>query len=159
MSESELMSYSENLIIIEKYDDFINYIYPVLQNVPRKHGVIKERLLNLLFEQIEVFYKALKSNQKSKLYEADAGLASIRHHLRFFADSNRRLISQKQHQVASIKLAEVGGVLNSWIKGRQESGGNRGNGVNSGSRASNWNNYVCNSNWNIGVRLACEYTV
>lgn len=35
-------------------------------------------------------------------------------------------------------------------------GGNRDNGVNSGSRASNWNNYVWNSNWNIGCRFACE---
>lgn len=36
-------------------------------------------------------------------------------------------------------------------------GGNRTNGVNAGSRASNWNNYVWNSNWNIGSRFACEY--
>ena len=35
-------------------------------------------------------------------------------------------------------------------------GGNRDNGVNAGSRASNWNNYVWNSNWNIGCRFACE---
>lgn len=118
MSESEPMSYSENLIIIEKYSEFVNYIYPVLQNIPRKHGVIKERVLSLIFEQVELFYKALKSNQKSRLYEADAGLASIRYYLRFFADNNRRLISNHQHQVAGIKIAEVGGILNSWIKGR-----------------------------------------
>lgn len=36
-------------------------------------------------------------------------------------------------------------------------GGNRDNGVNAGSRASNWNNYVWNSNWNIGCRFACEH--
>ncbi len=36
-------------------------------------------------------------------------------------------------------------------------GGNRDNASYSGSRASNWNNYVWNSNWNIGVRFACEY--
>lgn len=32
--------------------------------------------------------------------------------------------------------------------------GTRTNGVNSGSRASNWNNYPWNSNWNIGLRAA-----
>jgi hypothetical protein len=107
-----------NLIIIEKYNEFVNYIYPVLQNIQRKHGIIKERILLLIFEQVELFYKALKSNQKSRLYEADANLASIRYYLRFLADRNRKLISQKQHHVASIKIAEVGKILNSWIKGK-----------------------------------------
>lgn len=108
----------EQLIIIEKYDEFINYIYPVLQNIQRKHGVVKERVINLIFEQVEMFYKALKSNQKSRLYEADANLASLRYYLRFLADKNRKLITQKQHQVASIRLAEVGKILHSWMKGK-----------------------------------------
>ena len=35
-------------------------------------------------------------------------------------------------------------------------GGNRDNTVESGSRSSNWNNYVWNTNWNIGCRYACN---
>lgn len=66
----------KNLIIIEKYEEFVNYTYPVLQNIPRKHGVVKERILLIIFEQVELFYKALKSGQKSKLYEADSNLAT-----------------------------------------------------------------------------------
>lgn len=108
----------EQLIIIEKYDEFVNYIYPVLQNIQRKHGVVKERVINLIFEQVELFYKGLKSSQKSRLYEADANLASIRYYLRFLANGNRKLITQKQHQVASIRLAEVGKILHSWMKGK-----------------------------------------
>ncbi len=34
--------------------------------------------------------------------------------------------------------------------------GNRNNGSNSGSRCSNWNNAPWNSNWNIGLRAACD---
>lgn len=34
--------------------------------------------------------------------------------------------------------------------------GTRTNGATSGSRASNWNNYPWNSNWNIGLRAACD---
>jgi hypothetical protein len=112
------MNNANDLIIIEKYEEFVNYIYPVLQNIQRKHGVVKERILLIIFEQVELFYKALKSNQKSRLYEADSNLASIRFYLRFLADKNRKLISQKQHRVASIKIAEVGKILNSWIKGK-----------------------------------------
>ena len=36
-------------------------------------------------------------------------------------------------------------------------GGNRDNGVNAGSRASNWNNYVWNSYWDVGCRFACDH--
>jgi len=106
---------ANGLVIIEKYDEFVNYIYPVLQNIQRKHGVVKERVLLLIFEQVELFYKALKSKQISRLYECDSNLASIRYYLRFLADPRRKLISQKQHQVASIKLSEVGKILNAWI--------------------------------------------
>ena len=109
------MNPSKNLVIIEKYEDFANYVYLVLQNVPRKHRVLKEKIIHLVFEQVELFYKAIKSNQKSRLYEADANLASIRFYLRFLADEKRKLISQKQHQVASIKIAEVGKMLHSWL--------------------------------------------
>jgi hypothetical protein len=35
-------------------------------------------------------------------------------------------------------------------------GGNRDETTNSGSRASNWNNPVWNTNWNIGCRYACN---
>ncbi|MCT7549804.1 diversity-generating retroelement protein Avd [Aliarcobacter butzleri] len=110
------MNTGKQLIIIEKYEDFSNYIYLVLQNIPRKHGILKEKIIQLVFEQVELFYKAIKSDSKSRLYEADANLASIRFYLRFLANENRKLISQKQHQTASIKLAEVGKILNSWKK-------------------------------------------
>lgn len=32
------------LIIIEKYDGFVNYLYPIIQNIPRKHGTVKEMM-------------------------------------------------------------------------------------------------------------------
>ena len=35
-------------------------------------------------------------------------------------------------------------------------GGNRDNAAISGSRCSNWNNAPWNSNWNIGLRAACD---
>lgn len=110
-----------DLVIIEKYDEFIEYIYPALQNVDRKHGVIKEESLKLIFNQVELFYKAIKSNQVSKLYEADALLAVIRHRLRFLADPKRKLLSQKQHQYASIKLSEVGKILGSMLQNKGQS--------------------------------------
>ena len=36
-------------------------------------------------------------------------------------------------------------------------GGLRDHGVNAGSRASSWNNYVWHSDWHIGCRFACDH--
>ena len=111
-----------DLYIIEKYDEFLNYIYPAAQNIPRKHGVLKEGFIRLIFEQPELFYKAIKSGHKSKIYEADAGIAAIKHRLRFLADDKRKLITKRQHQVASVKLAETGKLIGKMLRGRQDSG-------------------------------------
>ena len=63
---------NSGLIVVEKYDVFVNYIYPKLQNIPRKHGILKEKTIKLVFLQVELFYKAIKSKHISKLYEADS---------------------------------------------------------------------------------------
>lgn len=106
------------LVIIERYDGFVNYLYPIVQNMERRHGTVKEMITQSIFIQVELFYKALKSDQKSKLHEADANLATIRYWLRFMANDKRRFISKHQHQVASIKIDEVGSILGAWIKGK-----------------------------------------
>ncbi len=105
-----------NLLIIEKYEEFVNYVYPVVQNIDRKHGYVKRKFIDLIFQQVDIFYKAINTSQKSRLYEADGNLASIRFYLRFLANDKRKLLSKKQQQVCEIKLAEVGSILNSWIK-------------------------------------------
>lgn len=40
--------------------------------------------------------------------------------------------------------------------GSNRASGNRDNAAYSGSRCSNWNNSAWNSNWNIGLRAACD---
>ena len=119
---------ASDLIIIEKYTEFVNYIYPIIQNIERRHGVVKLRAIELIFLQPELFYKAIKTRQISKLYEADGNLASIRYYLRFLTQLNRfkgnqtknKGISVKQHQTASILLSEVGNILNAWIIRKQK---------------------------------------
>lgn len=104
------------MAVIEKLEEFINYMYPIAQNIPRKHGVARDAFLRAVFAQVDLFITAGKSGQPSRLYAADAGLAGLRFWLRFLADPRRKLISQRQHQVASVHLAEVGGMVNAWIR-------------------------------------------
>ena len=105
-----------DLIIIEKYEKFLNYMYPIAQNIPRKHGIAKEMFIHSLLEQVKLFSIAGKSNQISKLYICDAGLQELRFWLRFMEDPNRKIITPKQHQVSSLQLEEVGKILGKWIK-------------------------------------------
>lgn len=76
--------------------------------MPGKHRGFRDRLLGVMFQQIELFHLAAKSDQVSRLYAADAGLATLREFLRFAADPARRLLSRRQHEVAEIILAETG---------------------------------------------------
>jgi len=110
------------MAIVEKYEGFVNYMYPIAQNIARKHGVARDAFLRAMFAQVDLFIVAGKSGQPSRLYAADAGLASLRFWLRFLADPKRKLISQNQHRVAQVHLAEVGGMLNAWIRSGRRKG-------------------------------------
>jgi hypothetical protein len=112
----------KQLAIVEKYETFVNYVYPIAQNIPRQHGVARDGFLHAVFSQVELFIVAGKSGQVSRLYAADAGLATLRFWLRFLGDPRRKLISQNQHRVAMVHLAEVGGMLNAWIKSSKGKG-------------------------------------
>ena len=89
------------LAIVERFEGFVNYTYPIAIDIRRSHHVVRDRLILAMFEQVSLFQQAGKSSQISKLYLADAGLAHLRFLLRFLADANRRLISRHQHEVAA----------------------------------------------------------
>ena len=109
----------KQLQIVEKYERFANYIYPVLQNMRRTHGVLRDQVLKSVFLQIELLNRAGKSGQIARLYEADANLSNLRFYIRFLADPKRKLISQKQSTVSSVHLAEVGKMLGAWIRSKK----------------------------------------
>ncbi len=115
MIKDETASYRQ-LAVVEKYETVINYLYPILQNVPRKHGIARDIMMRVLFEEVELIIEAGKSKSPSRLYSADAHLALLRFWLRFAADPARKLITPKQHRVAQAMIAEVGGMLGAWIK-------------------------------------------
>lgn len=107
---------SAGLAIVERYERFIDYLYPVLQNVPRKHGVARDAVMESMFGEVELLITAAKSGQASRLYAADATLATLRFWLRFMVHPSRKLITPHQHRAAEVLLAEVGRMLGGWIK-------------------------------------------
>lgn len=109
----------EQLAIVEKYEHFLDYVYPIFLGMRRAHYIVRDRALAAAFGQVELLNEAGKANTLPRLYAADAGLASLRFYLRFFAAPGRKLISKHQHQTAAIQLAETGKMLGAWIRRTQ----------------------------------------
>ena len=105
---------TDALAIVEKYEAFVSYLYPILQNAPRKHGVLRDAVLAALFLPVGGLYHAAKSKQVSRLYAVDAEFATLRSHLRFLSQAGIRIISPRQHEVCLALLAEPGRMLNAW---------------------------------------------
>jgi len=106
---------NDQMLIVEKYERVIAYLYPIIQHTPRKHGIARDKLLERLFDQVELFIQAGKSDHISKLYAADANLAMLRFYLRFFREGIHHITS-KQEIHAQVLIAEVGAILGAWIK-------------------------------------------
>jgi hypothetical protein len=109
-----------SLAIVERFDGFVNYLYPMLTNTSRQHRVLRDTLIAAMFAQYKLFHSAGKSSQLSRLYEADAGLAYLKELLRFMAGPDRRLVSRRQCEVASSHLAQTGAMLGAWVKSAQK---------------------------------------
>jgi hypothetical protein len=105
----------DQMLIVEKYETVIMYLYPIAQNMPRKHAILREMFLKALFGQVELFILAGKTNQISRLYLADAGLAAIRFYLRTMSNPKIKVMTMAQKETSQVLLAEVGKILGSWI--------------------------------------------
>lgn len=116
MDPIETIGNTKGLLIVEKYRTAVQYLYPILVQISHKHRVLRDEVLSAVLVQMKLFEVAAKSTQISKLYEADAGLAYIRDLLSILADPTRKLLSLHQYETASIRIAEAGNMLGTWIK-------------------------------------------
>lgn len=103
------------LAIVQKYEDFVKYVYPILQRAPRYHAVLRDTVIAELFAPVGDLYHASKSQQVSRLYAIDARFATLRSHLRFLVLPEIRVLNARQHAAALRLLAEPGAMLGSWI--------------------------------------------
>ena len=117
---SETTKSYDQMLIVEKYERVIAYLYPIAQSISAQHGVAKKMFLECLLEQPGLFINAGKSLQISKIYSADAGLSNIRFWLRFL--TSIKCLTPHQLQTAQTMLAEIGALVGTWIKNKQKTG-------------------------------------
>lgn len=111
---------ARDLAIVEKYEATVTYLYPILQRYPRRHGALRDNMIGQLMDMVSLLYQAAKSKQASKLYAADAHLATLRYWLRF--SCGLKLLSHHQHHVALRHMGETGAMLGSWIREAKSNG-------------------------------------
>lgn len=119
--KEHLISYDQ-MAIVDKYETVIAYLYPIAQNIPRRHGVAKEMFTRALLGQVKLFIDAGKSSQISRLYIADAGLSHLRFWLRFLLSLKGSLITPHQCETALVLIAEVGNIMGKWIVKQRRKG-------------------------------------
>jgi len=110
----------DQMLILQKYETVIAYLYPIAQSIPRKHGVARHMFLECLLGVPDLIVQAGKSNQVSKIYAADAGLAHLRFWMRFL--QSIRCLTLHQLKTAQTLVAEVGALIGSWIRGKKTQG-------------------------------------
>lgn len=117
--QSQEANTKTTLAIIARYDGGVNYLYPLVNNISHKHRAIKDAMLSAMFEQYRLFHEAAKSNQVSKIYLADAGLAHIKELLRFMADpARKRSVTSAKRKIARYRKSgdkqALGRFVSSW---------------------------------------------
>lgn len=68
---------AHGLYMVEKYERVIDYLYPLAQTIPRKHGTFRELLIQQLFLAAEHLNDAIKANQLSRCYVLDGSLGQL----------------------------------------------------------------------------------
>jgi len=111
---------AHGLYMVEKYERVVDYIYPIAQSIPRKHGVFRELLIRQLFLVAEHLNTAIKANQLSRCYALDGSLSQLRLLLRFMVHHRRKMLTEHQLETAQALIAEVGAMLGSWVKRLQK---------------------------------------
>jgi len=111
---------AHSLYMMEKYERVIDYLYPLAQTIPRKHGTFRELLTRQLFTVAEHLNDAIKANQLSRCYTLDASLGQLRLMLRFMVHHKRKLLTEHQLETSQALLGEIGAMLGNWIKRLRE---------------------------------------
>lgn len=107
----------EKFILHQKTYDFILYLYPIINRLPKNHRLILGRRLEELALALLMFLmkanKARGEERKHLQLEASDTLDYLRIMVRLTKDT--RLMSVKQYLTTVEKLNEIGRMLTSWM--------------------------------------------
>ena len=106
----------DDLIIFQKFYDFILWLYPIINKFPQKQRfVLGQQIQNELLEILKIIIEANQEIQRSAILKRmSISLDKLRILIRLSKDL--RFISINQYQTAAEKINEIGRLLNGWMK-------------------------------------------
>jgi hypothetical protein len=113
----------DKLIIFQKIYDFLLWLYPLINKIPKSHRLvlgrgIEEIGLNLLLLSIEA-NKIRDDTRRVVQLKISEELDKIRILIRLTKDL--RFMSISQYQYAAEKVNEIGRILNGWMNSNKKS--------------------------------------
>jgi hypothetical protein len=107
-----------NAPIIQKNYDFLLYLIPILQKLPRNQKfLLADRIQNLVMDNQEILLTAYYSERETRvglLQEANLNLEKLRTWFRLCYDL--KLINADRYEFISHFVNEIGAMLGGWLK-------------------------------------------
>jgi hypothetical protein len=108
----------EKLLIFQKTYDFLLWLYPIINRIPKSHRLVLGRHLEELAISLLIFVvKANKARGQSRLslqLQVSDELDCLRILVRLTKDL--RFMSVKQYTTGAEKINEIGRMLSAWMK-------------------------------------------
>lgn len=110
-------AFMESMKTYQKTYDFLLYIYPVLSGFPKfEKFALQTQIKAAIFEMLKSIIRFRKTGTKSHVYNADVELQFIKTLIRLSYDLKYPAMSKHRYEVASIKMAEIGSMINGIIE-------------------------------------------
>ncbi|EAZ90089.1 diversity-generating retroelement protein Avd [Crocosphaera chwakensis] len=108
------------LPVIQKTYDFVKWIVPILNKLPRDHKfLLGDRMITELYELLEGLLRARYAKEKlTQLQSLNSELDVLRYQTRLLYDFE--LISLKRYQYINQQLQGIGIELGGWIKQQKQ---------------------------------------
>lgn len=118
MNINKKIGEKEELIIINKYQDLIMYVYMLLDKFPVSEKVIVGgEIKKYLFQGLELLFYAKRAYSKREklkyLREVDVKLSCLKVYIRVVL--KKKLINRRNYKAWSYKITSIGNLLGGWI--------------------------------------------
>ncbi|HOF42866.1 MAG TPA: diversity-generating retroelement protein Avd [Candidatus Moranbacteria bacterium] len=108
----------EKLLIFQKTYDFLLWLYPIINRIPKSHRLVLGRHLEELAISLLIFVvkanKARGQSRKAFQLQISDELDCLRILVRLTKDL--RFMSVKQYTTGAEKINEIGRMLSAWMK-------------------------------------------
>jgi len=107
----------ENLVLFQKYEDFIDYFEPIVERYPSfERYALRTHIKCCMYRIYEMIIRTNSSRNKlSGWYDIDVELKILRGYVRRSRKRGSRYLSKKSYENASKLLSEIGRLIGGLI--------------------------------------------